>query len=75
MDQPGLLDFTFVPSITIEVQRSSYVYCTIGIQSWQIAKVFILTRFVFIHFVSIFYIDILDNKTDVDLSAALSWMT
>ena len=39
----------------------------------KVLKVFILTRFVFIHFVCTFYIDILGNKIDLEIPSGLAW--
>ena len=35
-------------------------------------KVFISTRYVFIHFVSTFYVNILGNKIDLELSSVIA---
>jgi len=39
----------------------------------RIVKVFIFTRYVFIHFVCTFYIEILGNKIDLELPSGLAW--
>ena len=71
---PNLIFGELKPSANQQYQFQQYAsFATLELKYITHTRVYIFTRFVFIHFVCTFYIDILGKKIDLEIPSGLAW--